>query len=125
MSTSAATTAPDRSRAEGDDRRPAAVWTVELVLRAEAGAGRDPGQAADAVAAHLGVAAVGVLQPHRAVDALVSGARADGDEPVGADAEAPVAEARDRLGCERGFVAVEREPHEEVVAGGVQLGQVE
>jgi len=56
----------------------------------EPGARRGPGETPDAVAGHLGNAAVGVLQDHRAVCAVSPGG--DGDQAVGADADVAVAE---------------------------------
>ena len=66
------------------DLAPAAVGVDDQPLAvADPGAVRDPGEAARAVAAHLGPAAVGVEQDHGAVGAV--GAGLDRDQPVGAD----------------------------------------
>ena len=104
-------------------RRPPPVSTMSVPSRAQALAGRDPRERAHAVAAHLGVAAVGVVEQHLGVGAV--GAGLDHDQPVGADAAVAVAERGRLRGVDRGTPAcvVQPRPHEEVVAGGVQLGQ--
>ena len=85
-----------RGRARGrSSRRPPPVSTTSRLPSPRPSAVRDPGQAADAVAAHLGQAAVGVEERHGAVGAV--GARAERDEPVGADAAVAVAAARRRV----------------------------
>ena len=62
----------------------------EPVVGAEPELGGDVGEAAQPVAADLGQAAVGVGQLHLAVGAVAPAEQAD--QPVGADAPAPVAE---------------------------------
>ncbi len=103
-------------------RRPASVAMRDGAGR-DAGPGRPGlGQAADAVAAHLGPAAVGVVQHHAHVGPTCRSGDAD-DEPVGADAPPPVAEAPGHV-AERGLgqrLVVEQ--HEEVVAETMVLGQ--
>ena len=100
--------------AVGVDDEPLAV--AEPVAR------RDPCQAADAVAAHLGASAVGVVEHHRAVGAVVDRA-ASRMQAVGADAAVAVAERGDAASSTGRSVA---EPwHEEVVAGGVELGEAD
>ena len=49
----------------------------------------------------------------------------DRDEPVGADAAVPVAQRRHHDRVELGFDRIERELHQEVVAGRVQLREPE
>ena len=124
MSTVAATTlARAGPNVELDVAAPAAGVDGEVPPSAEALAGRDPGEAAHAVAAHLGDAAVGVVEQHRGVGAV--GAGPDHDQPVGADAAVTVAERgglrRDDAG--HAGVLVQPRPDEEVVPGGVQLRQ--
>ena len=86
---------------------------------AETVAYRDPRQARDPVAAHLGHRAIGVAELHRAVGAVA--AREKRDQPVGAHAEMAVAQARRDVGARRAPVG--SRGHEEVVAGAVQLGE--
>src|SRR5206468_9242238 len=78
---------------------------------------------ADAVAAHLRPAAVGVVNDHPAVGVSVA-RRSDEDEPVRPDPSPPVAEA----GCQLGGVAREalaRVDVDEVVRGPVEFGEAE
>ena len=96
MSTSAPTTAPvafevnGAAAGRGVDR--------EFVAAREPGAGCDPREAADAVAAHLGA-------PRRRSTASSRSrrrrGRADRDESVGTDTAMPVAQRRDWCGVER------------------------
>src|SRR5439155_9101423 len=89
----------------------------------EAVPGGDPGEAAHAVSAHLGDAAVGVEEQHPAVGAVVAGAHHD--ETVGADAAVTVAEHGGLRSQHAAHAAVlaEPAPDDEVVAGGVELGE--
>ena len=92
MSTVAATTASAAGSSSRSIVAPAAVGVDDEPLAvAEPGAVPRPRRgSAIAVAAHLGAAAVGVVQDHRAVGAV--GARLERDQPVGADAAVAVAE---------------------------------
>ena len=102
-------------------RTPPAVATVKRGGDDQAGVHRRLGQAADAVAAHLGLAAVGVVQLHGQVAAVA--ARPDPDDPVGPDAPAPVGQQA-HLGHREpdGVVGVEHD--QEVVARALVLGGV-
>ena len=93
--------------------------TTSSSPRSEPGARRDPREAAHAVAAHLGPAAVGVHERHRAVGAVAPG-------PIVISPSAPTPRCRSHsaettTGVELGLDRVERELHQEVVAGRVQL----
>ena len=99
MSTSAATTAPPRGL---EPHSPPAGRGVDDRARrpaAKPARGRDPREAADAVAAHLGAPAVGVHERHRAVGAVAPGS--DRDQAVGADAAVAVAQRDDGGRVER------------------------
>ena len=77
--------------------------------------------AADAVAAHFRLGAVGVVHPHSGVGLI---ARADQDQPVAADAEMPVGNPpgqRGRIGGKRFRETVDVHV---VVAGSVHFGEV-
>ncbi len=96
----------------------------ERAVGAEAVARRDPRQRAHAVAAHLGDAAVGVVEEHRRrrrrrCPGLTRSGRRRRCRCGGRRARAPVAE----LIVQLDGVRPEPRPHEEVVAGGVQLRQ--
>ena len=100
----------------------------EAVIGAEAELGGHVGQAAQTVAADLGQPAVGVGQLHLAVGAVAPPEQAD--EPVGADPAAPVAERgperrRQPVAPPGAEARLEIDQHEEVVAGGVELREVE
>ena len=82
------------------------------------------GEAADAVAAHLGDRAVGVVVRHVEVGVRDRSAGAHEDHAVGADAEVPVAEPLDGLGAHVEFAVEVLEDHE-VVAQAVHLGEGE
>ena len=87
-------------------RRPPPVSTTRVPLRPETFAGRDPGEAAHAVAAHLGDAAVGVVEHHLRVGTVDAGL--DHDQPVGTDAAVTVAERRGLRGVDPGDPGVRR-----------------
>ena len=91
----------------------------EARRRDEAGVDRRLGQAADAVAAHLGLAAVGVAQLHGEVAAVATGPHPD--DAVGPDA-APAVGQQAHLGHREpdGVVGVEHD--QEVVARPLVLG---
>ncbi len=76
-----------------------------------------------AVAAHLGDTTVRVAQHHRAVCAV--GARLDGDETVGTDAEVAIAERGRVRRRERRRRAGRGDGDEEVVPGGLELRELE
>ena len=80
------------------------------------------GQAAHPVAAHLGLAAVGVLQHHGQVGRPA--AVEHPDDPVGTHAEAPVAQGPDQVGGQ-GATVLRVDQDQEVVAGTVVLGEPE
>ncbi len=93
----------------------------EPVAPREPLAGRDPREAPDAVAAHLGEPAVGVAELHRAVRAVRT--REERDQPVRTHAPMAIAEsARDRGVGRAG--AVESDDDEEVVPGPMELRDV-
>jgi hypothetical protein len=106
---------------ELDLASPATRVDDQALAVAEALANRHPGEAADPVAAHLGPAAVGVAQLHRAVGAVPAGEQRD--EPVGADPPVPVTQAHGEGGVRA--APARHDGHEEVVARPVQLGEPE
>ncbi len=112
-----------RRRVEHEvDLPPAAVGVDDEPLPvADAGAVRGPREATGTVPAHLGPAAVRVEQHHRAVGAVTTGV--DGDEPVGADPAVAVAQPRRLSGRDGGCRPVRSHVDEEVVAGGLELGE--
>ncbi len=81
---------------------------------------RERHRAARAVAAHLGLAAVGIVVRHAEVGTRD---RADDDEPVAADALAAVAQRGDALAGQPAGGQVAGQDHDEVVAGAVHLGE--
>ncbi len=115
-----------RSRVSSTWRRPPPVSTTSVPSAPRPVACRDPRQGAHAVAAHLGDAAVGVEEEHLGVGAV--GAGPHDDEAVGPDAPVAVAERgrlRRRAMSGTAVVVAQPRPHEEVVPGGVQLGEAD
>ena len=90
MSTSAPTTSPSGPRSSATTAAAGRGVDDQRVDRAEPGARRDVREAAHPVAAHLGGAAVGVAQRHRAVGAVGTGEQRE--QAVGSDAAVAVAE---------------------------------
>ena len=123
MSTVACTTSPVRVAAKLERATPGRGVDHQLVTPGEAGSGRAPGQAPDAVAAHLGDAAVGVEQRHRRVGTVAPGP--DDDQAVGADPPVAIAEHPNLGRHDPDGVVFEGAQHQEVVAGGVQLAEAE
>ena len=108
-----------RARRVVDGPRAAGGGDREARRRHQPGIDGGLGQAADAVAAHLGLAPVGVVQLHGEVAPVATGA--DPDDPVGTDAAAPVGQQAD-LGHREpdGVVGIEHD--QEVVARALVLG---
>ena len=95
-----------------------------------------PGEDPDAVAAHLGDAAVGVVVVHEPLGARVfgesGGTLGDGsatahraDHPVGADTEMPIGQIAATARASRSILAVGVGEQHEVVARALALGEVE
>ena len=102
-------------------RTPPSVATVKRGGVTSAGVDGGLGQAADAIAAHFGLSAVGVAQLHGQVAAVA--ARADPDDPVGPDATAPVTEQANLADRQpQGVVGIEDD--DEVVARSFVFGAV-
>ena len=80
----------------------------------------EEGQAPDAIATHLPQGAVRVDVVHEQVRSI--GPWSDPDDPVGAHAEAPVADPADLLGLEGDLIGGIGN-HDEVVAYAVPLGE--
>ena len=125
MSTSAATTSPAASRVEGDDA--AAGRGVDGRARARCRGRRGPrptrGSGCRCRSSRR-------RRRRRSAASSCSRRRAGVAGPIVMSPSAPmptvaVAEPGDGLGRERGVPAVEREADEEVVPGGVELGEVE
>ena len=95
--------------------------TVKRGAAHEAGVDGRLGEATDAVAAHLGLAAVGVVQLHGQVAATTTGS--DPDDAVGPDAAVPIGQEA-YLGHREpdGVVGVQHD--QEVVARALVLGRL-
>ncbi len=124
MSTVACVTTPAASRARARPwRRPPPVSTTSVPSAPR------PSRAATHASVRMplplisAIAAVGVVEEHLGVGAVVAGLH--DDQAVGADAGVAVAERARLVVGDRVSrrVRTEPRPHEEVVAGGVQLGQ--
>src|SRR5262249_40279617 len=102
------------------DQDAAAGLERDAVLAGVAMVVEELGDTADAVAAHLGLAAVGVVHAHARVGLL---GRADENEPVGADAEMPVADDAAQRGRVLGRRLADAIHVDVVVARAVHLGE--
>ena len=81
-----------------------------------------PCEAPGAIAAHFGLAAIGIVIAHPEIGSLLR--RFYGQQPIGADAAVTIAQAGDLLIGERHGLGAVVDQHE-IIAGAVHFGEVE
>ncbi len=120
MSTVAWCTRPLGSRSSSTVRRPPPVSTTSV-------SPPRPASAAAQARPRMPLPLISAMPPSALCSVMVGvGAirsRGEQDQAVGPDPGVPVAQGAGQPGRHRGGVTVEHRPHEEVVAGGVELGE--